>query len=124
MERLVSGLLMPARCWIKKFRDRDYQLGGPVSLAAFRRWLAQFGNKEDTAPLRRPIERVFGGEATRQDLGGSRSFADWRDSIEELLVAANWNLLAAAAIAWIIAWAMGAAGQCGSRGDGGCQSQW
>ena len=38
----------------KKFRDRDYQLGGPVSLAAFRRWLAQFGNKEDTAPLRRP----------------------------------------------------------------------
>ena len=78
----------------KNFRDRDYQLGGPVSFIAFRQWLSQAGNKEDVAFLRRTIERVSVA-ANRQDLDRSRSFADWRECIEELLAAADWHLLTA-----------------------------
>lgn len=78
----------------KKFRDRDYQLGGSVSLFTFRQWLSQAGNNEDVAPLRRTIERVSAA-ANRQVLDRSRSFADWRESIEELLAAADWHLLTA-----------------------------
>lgn len=78
----------------KTFRERDFRLGGPVSFLAFRQWLSNFGSKEDGLPLRRTLERVAVA-AKRQDMRKNRSYADWREGIEELLVAAEWNLLTA-----------------------------
>lgn len=79
----------------KKFRDRDFQLGGPVALSAFRQWFLQAGNREEFAPLRRTIERLFAIAQVRA-LERPRSFAEWRETIEELLLAADWHLLHAA----------------------------
>ncbi|MHB1958228.1 MAG: PD-(D/E)XK nuclease family protein [Acidobacteriaceae bacterium] len=78
----------------KKFRDRDFQLGGSISFASFREWLANSGGGEDGLPLRRTLER-FAVAAKRQDMGKKRSFADWRECVEELLAAADWTLLTA-----------------------------
>jgi probable DNA repair protein len=78
----------------KRFRERDFQLGGPVSFFSFLQWLSAFGNKEDGSPLRRTLERVA-LTAKRQNLKKNRSYADWREGIEELLAAADWNLLTA-----------------------------
>jgi ATP-dependent helicase/nuclease subunit B len=78
----------------KKFRERDFQLGGPVSFFSFREWLANSGGKDDSSPLRRTLERVAVA-AKRQDLKKNRSYADWREAIEELLSAAEWGLLTA-----------------------------
>lgn len=75
----------------KKFRERDFQLGGAVSLFSYREWLANFGGKDEGVPLRRTLERVA-VTAKRQDLGKARSYADWREAIEELLAAADWGL--------------------------------
>ncbi|MGO8717600.1 MAG: PD-(D/E)XK nuclease family protein [Acidobacteriaceae bacterium] len=78
----------------KRFRERDFQLGGPVSFFSFRQWLTNVGGKEDGSPLRRTLERVAVA-AKRQDLRKLRSYADWREGIEELLAAADWSLLTA-----------------------------
>ncbi|MHB1795475.1 MAG: PD-(D/E)XK nuclease family protein [Acidobacteriaceae bacterium] len=78
----------------KKFRERDFQLGGRVSFSSFREWLTNFGSGEDGLPLRRTLEH-FAVAAKRQDIGKKRSFADWRQTVEELLAAADWTLLRA-----------------------------
>ncbi len=78
----------------RKFRDRDFQLGGPVALAAFRQWFLQAGNREEFAPLRRTIERLFAIVQSRA-LERPRSFAEWRETIEDLLLTADWHLLQA-----------------------------
>ncbi|MGB8481446.1 MAG: PD-(D/E)XK nuclease family protein [Acidobacteriaceae bacterium] len=79
----------------KKFRERDFQLGGHVSFSSFREWMTGSGSEEVGSPLRRTLER-FVVAAKRQDIGKNRSFADWRESVEELLAAADWGLLTAA----------------------------
>lgn len=78
----------------KKFRKRDFQLGGPVSFFSFRQWLTNFGSKGDGLPLRRALERVAVA-VKRQDLKRNRLYADWREVIEELLTAADWDLMTA-----------------------------
>ena len=78
----------------KKFRERDFQLGGNVSFANFQAWLTRGGANEDRSPLRRSLERVAVA-ANRTDLKQHRSYADWREAMEELLSAAEWNLLTA-----------------------------
>jgi probable DNA repair protein len=78
----------------KRFRERAFQLGGPVSFFSFREWLVNSGGKDDSSPLRRSLER-FAVAAKRQELKRNRSFADWREAMEELLAAAEWRLLMA-----------------------------
>ncbi|MHB1937735.1 MAG: PD-(D/E)XK nuclease family protein [Acidobacteriaceae bacterium] len=78
----------------KKFRERAFQLGGPVSFSSFLEWLATSASREDGLPLRRTLER-FAVAAKRLDIGKDRSYADWREGIEELLAAADWGLLTA-----------------------------
>ncbi len=78
----------------RKFRKRAFQLGGPVSFSSFREWLASSGSKEDGLPLRRTLEQ-FAVAAKRLDVGKDRSYADWREGIEDLLAAADWGLLKA-----------------------------
>ena len=78
----------------KKFRDRAFQLGGSVSFFSFREWLTNSGSGEDGLPLRRTLER-FAVAAKRHDMGKKRSFAEWRECVEDLLAAADWILLRA-----------------------------
>jgi ATP-dependent helicase/nuclease subunit B len=76
----------------RKFRDRKFQLGGPVSLGAFRQWLSGLGNGKDPTPLRRSIERLFAAWPN-ESLDRMRSFAEWREAVEEMLTTADWHLL-------------------------------
>ncbi len=76
----------------RRFREREFQLGGPVSLPVFRQWLSRSGNLDDVRDFRRCVERLS-ASAGRQDLGKSRSFAEWREVVEEALSAAEWRLL-------------------------------
>ena len=78
----------------RRFRDRDYQLGDSVSFFAFRQWLSQVGHKEDAAFLQWTVERLF-TEGKRLDRKRNRSYADWREAIEEFLAMADWELPAA-----------------------------
>lgn len=78
----------------KKFRERDFQLGGNVSFSNFQDWLTDSGSSTDRSPLRRPLERLAAA-AKRLDLRQRRSYADWREAMEELVSAAEWNLLTA-----------------------------
>jgi ATP-dependent helicase/nuclease subunit B len=78
----------------KKFRERDFQLGGAISFTAFQKWQANHNSDEDRSPLRRSLERVAVA-AKRLDLKKDRSYADWREAMEEFLSAAEWNLLTA-----------------------------
>ncbi len=80
----------------REFRDRTFQLGGTVPLQDFRRWLKGPTRAGGSALLRRTIERLF---ATSQNVSLERmgSFAEWREAIEEMLVAADWHLLKPAA---------------------------
>ncbi len=77
----------------RRFRERDFQLGGPVALSAFRQWLSGSGSREGSPEFRRIIERIFAA-AARSDLEKPRLFAEWRETIEEMLDAAEWRLLA------------------------------
>lgn len=78
----------------KKFRERDFQLGGAVSFQTFQEWLANSDSHDGHSPLRQPLERLAAA-AQRMDLKRQRSYADWREVIEELLSVAGWNLLTA-----------------------------
>ncbi|HTU50910.1 MAG TPA: PD-(D/E)XK nuclease family protein [Acidobacteriaceae bacterium] len=78
----------------KKFRERDFRLGGAVSFSAFQEWLTYSGTDGDHSSLRRSLDRVAVAEK-RIYLKQPRSYADWREAIEELLSAAEWNLLTA-----------------------------
>jgi len=78
----------------KKFRERDFQLGGKVSFSNFQEWLTRGGTDEDRSPLRRCLQRADVA-AKRVDLKQHRSYADWREAMEELLSAAEWSLLTA-----------------------------
>ena len=66
----------------KKFRERDFKLGGNVSLANFQDWLTRGGVNEGRSSLRRTLER-FHIAANRVDMKQHRSYADWRESMEE-----------------------------------------
>ena len=76
----------------RKFRDRDYHMGGPVSFFSFWKWISQIGKDGDIAPLRQTMERLLIA-TKRHDLKRNRSFADWREVIEDLLDTAAWGLL-------------------------------
>lgn len=78
----------------RRFRDREFQLGGPVSLPQFRQWLSRSGNQEGSAAFCRTIER-FSVAAQRHGMEKPRSFADWTEIIEDLLITAEWHLPAA-----------------------------
>lgn len=78
----------------KKFRERDFQLGGNVSFSAFQGWLARGGIIEERSPLRRSLQRIEVAK-DRVDLKQNRSYADWREAMEELMSAAEWSLLKA-----------------------------
>lgn len=78
----------------RDFRERKFQMGGPVSLNAFRGWLSQAKSREQAAALRRALDR-FSIAADRQRLEKVRAFAEWQEVIEELLAAARWRPLAA-----------------------------
>ncbi|HET9099680.1 MAG TPA: PD-(D/E)XK nuclease family protein, partial [Acidobacteriaceae bacterium] len=79
----------------KRFRERAFQLGGNVSYSSFKEWLARGGTDEERSFLRRSVERVAVA-AKRLDLEQHRPYADWREAMEKLLSAAEWNLLNAA----------------------------
>ncbi|MGC1871043.1 MAG: PD-(D/E)XK nuclease family protein [Acidobacteriaceae bacterium] len=78
----------------KKFRERDFQFGGGVSFSAFQDWLTRGGTGGDHSSLQRSLGR-FDVAARRMDLKQHRSYADWREAIEELLSATEWSLLTA-----------------------------
>jgi ATP-dependent helicase/nuclease subunit B len=78
----------------KKFRERDFQVGGNVSFSTFQEWLTRGGANEERSSLRRSLERLAVA-ANRADLKQHRSYVDWREAMEELLPAAEWNLLTA-----------------------------
>lgn len=78
----------------QRFRDRDYQMGGPVSFFSFWKWVSQIEKNGDIAPLRQTMERLLIA-TKRHDLKKSRSFADWREVMEDLLATASWELLTA-----------------------------
>ncbi|MHB8302771.1 MAG: PD-(D/E)XK nuclease family protein [Acidobacteriaceae bacterium] len=84
----------------RKFRERTFQLGGPASFSAFRQWLLRAGNsassEEESAPLRRTLDDLAATvPASRQGNATDRlrSFAEWREFMEELLRTANFRLL-------------------------------
>ncbi len=78
----------------RRFRERDFQLGGPISFNTFRKWMSQSNSRQGSASMGRTVDRLF---AAMQGNGLSRlrSFAEWREVIEELLTTADWHLLAA-----------------------------
>jgi len=78
----------------RRFREREFQLGGPVSLPSFQQWLAHTGRGEETASLRRAVER-FSIAAHRAGLDAVHSYADWSEIVEDVLAAAEWRLPAA-----------------------------
>lgn len=88
----ADGALQDRAKLDRKFRDRKFQLGGPVSLRAFRQWLSGLGNSKDPSPLRRSIERLFAAWPN-ESLDRMRSFAEWREAIDEMLATADWQLL-------------------------------
>ncbi len=78
----------------RRFREREFQLGGPVSLPTFLQWLSQSGSREEISAFREVLNRLSIA-AQRHRLEKLRSFAEWREIIEDLLAAAEWRLLAA-----------------------------
>ncbi len=78
----------------KKFRERDFQLGGNIGFSKFQKWLTHTGPNADRSPLARSLERIA-VTAKRVDLKQHRSYAHWREAMEELLSAGEWNLLTA-----------------------------
>ena len=89
-----SGSLDAHATLDRRFRERDFQLGGPVSFTTFRQWFAQSRSSQESPPMRRTVERIFtaiqGSGLERQ-----RSFAEWREVIDELLSTSDWHLLMA-----------------------------
>lgn len=80
----------------RRFRERDFQLGGSVSLSTFRQWLSRPGRAEASlsprqAQFRQTIEH-FSLAGKRSNLEKSRSFSEWRELVEELLATAEWRL--------------------------------
>jgi ATP-dependent helicase/nuclease subunit B len=75
-----------------RFRDRKIQLGGPLAFSAFRQWLIHENNDNESASLRRTLQHI---STALQDgtIKKTRRFADWRQTVEELLAAAKWRLL-------------------------------
>ncbi len=78
----------------KKFRERNFQFGGHISFSYFQDWLAGGGSSADRSLVRRSLERI-GAAAKRVDLKQRRSYADWRETIEDLLSVSEWGLLKA-----------------------------
>lgn len=75
----------------RKFRERKFQLGGPVSFLAFQRWLIQSGNSPGATAARQTFNHV-GHAAKKAQIHQARTFAEWREVFEELLDAAQWHL--------------------------------
>lgn len=76
----------------RQWRDRPFQLGGPLHLGTFQQWLFQFGSAAEIKPLRRATQRLFAA-TRRSSLQRPRPFAEWREVFEELLATAEWHLL-------------------------------
>lgn len=79
----------------KKFRAREFRLGGAISFSSFQDWLTRGVAGDERSLLRRPLDRMAVA-AHRLDLRRNRAYADWREVIEELLSTAEWGLLHAA----------------------------
>jgi probable DNA repair protein len=75
----------------REFRERTDRLGGPVPLEAYWRWLQDSKASQKDAAFVCAISRLLGA-ARRENFRKSRSLSEWRESAEEFLEAANWNL--------------------------------
>lgn len=93
-----SGPLDARATLDRRFHEREFQMGGPVSLAAFQQWLSQVATRHDGdpehAPLRRTINALL-AVTQGQTIGRQRSFAEWREFIEMVLNRADFHLLKA-----------------------------
>lgn len=80
----------------RRFRDRKSQLGGPLSLASFREWLAgnqvESEEKKESVPLRRTLDNLS-ALVWKRAFEKQRSFAEWREFIEQALTTADLHLL-------------------------------
>jgi probable DNA repair protein len=79
----------------RKFRERNYQLGNAISFPMFQQWMTHFGNPPGASGLRQTIENIR-RTAKKIRIGQALTFAEWREGFEELLDAAEWQLLLAA----------------------------
>lgn len=75
----------------RRFRERWSKLGGPVRLLDYLAWLQSAAGGDATALLR--AIRGLAEMARAGNLDRSRSFAEWREVIDELLLAVDWHLL-------------------------------
>ena len=94
--RFSSGSLDSRATLDRRFRERNFRLGGAISLTAFQQWMSRFGenfgSQKDSAGMGRTIHTLFAtvrGNAVER----TRSFAEWRELIEESLSAAEFHLL-------------------------------
>ena len=81
------------------FRERDWQLGGSISIAEFRTWLRRNRRNtpedEEYGSLRRTMDALF-THSRRIPLERPKPYAKWRDATEEVLADAGLHLLNAA----------------------------
>lgn len=81
----------------RRFRDQWSKLGGAVPLKPYYAWInsgTSLGRHVDSEPVARAIGALSAMAQTR-GLDRARSFAEWREAIEELLGSVTWHLLAA-----------------------------
>ncbi len=76
----------------RRFRERDFQLGGPVSLTSFLQWLSRSTNSGESSAQQRTVERLSIA-AQRYGMEKPRSFVEWSEIIQDLLTTAEWHLL-------------------------------
>ena len=93
-EASVPGLRMHGRCWTRNFASATSSWAAPYLFGLFKS-----GCRIPVATtIGRPCDDHWSVSLSRQNaqnLQKDRSYADWREAIEELLSAAEWSLLKA-----------------------------
>lgn len=85
----------------RKFREQWSKLGGAVPLSTYQAWMRsriQSGTPSRSPADSAPVVRAIGALAAlaqRRGLDRERTFAEWREVIEELLSNVEWHLLQA-----------------------------
>lgn len=75
----------------RHWRERKCKMGGPLRLETFCQWLFQLKGSQ-TRSLHRPLQRLLSANRHRPS-EKTRTFAEWRETFEELLRIVEWQLL-------------------------------
>ncbi|HET9087272.1 MAG TPA: PD-(D/E)XK nuclease family protein [Acidobacteriaceae bacterium] len=94
-----SGALDSGATVDRRFREREWRLGGSISIAEFRSWLHRerrsTHEEEESGSLRRAIDALF-AHSQRIAPDRPKAYGEWRDAMEEVLTDAGlpvWDTL-------------------------------